>query len=52
MKAVTFQRFLSRPRLQRRKLHIFVPLVIMIIGWQDQSRIRLILLPNDKFGSE
>jgi hypothetical protein len=29
MKAVTFQRFLSRPRLQRRKLHIFVPLDII-----------------------
>ena len=25
---------------------------IMIIGWQNQSMIRLISLPNDKFGSE
>ena len=25
---------------------------IMIIGWRNQSRIRLISLPNDKFGSE
>ena len=26
--------------------------MIMIIGWRNQSRIRLISLPNDKFGSE
>ena len=26
--------------------------IIMIIGWRNQSRIRLISLPNDKFGSE
>ena len=26
--------------------------IILIIGWQNQSRIRLISLPNDKFGSE
>ena len=25
---------------------------IMIIGWRNQSSIRLISLPNDKFGSE
>ena len=25
---------------------------IMIIGWRNQSIIRLISLPNDKFGSE
>jgi len=24
----------------------------MIIGWRNQSKIRLIALPNDKFGSE
>ena len=27
-------------------------LPIMIIGWRNQSRIRLISLPNDRFGSE
>ncbi len=27
-------------------------LAIMIIGWRNQSRIRLISLPNDRFGSE
>ena len=26
--------------------------VIMIIGWRNQSKLRLISLPNDKFGSE
>ena len=26
--------------------------LIMIIGWRNQSRIRLISLPNDTFGSE
>ena len=25
---------------------------IMIIGWRNQSRLRLISLPNDRFGSE
>ncbi len=25
---------------------------IMTIGWRNQSRVRLISLPNDKFGSE
>ena len=25
---------------------------IMIIGWRNQSRIRVISLPNDKFGRE
>ena len=29
-----------------------IAFVIMIIGWRNQSRIRLISLPNDKFGSE
>ena len=26
--------------------------LIMIIGWRNQSKLRLISLPNDKFGSE
>jgi hypothetical protein len=32
--------------------HTGPPKMIMIIGWRNQSRIRLISLPNDTFGSE
>ena len=31
---------------------IALGIVIMIIGWREQSTIRLFSLPNDTFGSE
>ena len=41
----------ATPRLSAGRSFL-VGKVIMIIGWRNQSRIRLISLPNDKFGSE
>ena len=34
------------------QIEAFSRFFIMTIGWRNQSRIRLISLPNDKFGSE
>ena len=38
--------------VNRKLLRSASGFAIMIIGWRNQSKIRLISLPNDKFGSE